>query len=289
MADEPLDEVEDDEVYSLFEEADRKTGAVLDQDEEETDEDEDQTDEGEGSGDTEGSTAPPPVTNITIGERELPEDHVQNLLEFYDWARANPQAIAVFDAYLAGEVEMVQKGQKQEPEPEPEPEPDLEELISDPVLRREFENLRSWRREAEQQLQALNATREDEQRVQMQNAISDGTARFRDQYGLDDEQIRNLTAMVANGNVLGALVQQQGANADSVFSAFETAYWSTPEYREREVFRRMATDRQAKQRQRKAAALGGSSGSVPRTKDPKSPEERRAAMVADIRQAMEES
>ncbi len=279
------DEVELDEVSRVFDD-DRTGASLLDENEDEVEEPED----GEGGDEvSEGSLSPPAPEIIEFNGRQIPRDHAQNLVEFYDWARANPQSVAIFDAYLSGQMDLVPKGQQQQQQQAPkEPEPDLEELIPDPVVRREVEEMRAWRQQAEQQITQLSTTHMQSQVAQADEAVKQGQTRFQEQFKLSQEETDKLITVLANSNMLPVFAQQESSWSDAVYKGLETMYWATPEYREREMSRKIGIDRDAKRRQRKASSLGGSSGSVPRNRKPSTPDETRAAMVADIRAAMDE-
>lgn len=133
----------------------------------------------------------------------------------------------------------------------------------------------------------------------IQAGLLEGQARFQTQYELNDQEIAALQAEVIRAQVLPVTAQQYpGQPAMAMEKAMETYYWSTPQWRDRELGRIARNGNQdpnvtditrSKQKARKASALGGSGGNGASREQPATPatkEGRKAAMIAEVRDEM---
>jgi len=233
-------------------------------------------------GDPTEEQAPPeqePVTYSLPGDLELDENQAAGLAEFYRWASDNPETVRAMDSYFAGESELVPR--QKEPDPEPEPEIDYDDL--DPAVAERLKRIDAL----EEEVRGLSTSQQASQMKTAQAVITQATEQFQTKYDLDDDTLEKVLQTTARLQILPGLAENSQDSIAAAAEAFETAYWATPELRQREIDRRVqAADEDAKRR-RKASALNGSSGSIPRT-NPDTDGDSRAAMVADLRAAMEE-
>lgn len=129
-----------------------------------------------------------------------------------------------------------------------------------------------------------------------QSIVDRAKASFQQERGLTSEQMDNLSKIAAQLNVLeGQLspvdpVTQLPRKVDplaAVEKALDIAYWTIPEYRDKEISRRLDANRKDQQKKQKLSSLGGSSGNTPREpQTPQTKEDIRNAMIREVAQAI---
>ena len=133
-----------------------------------------------------------------------------------------------------------------------------------------------------------------EQAQALQPLAQRATQAFQSKYGLDDAAIAEIHRKAqANEALLQQAYQTTGDAAQAYYSAFETILWADPTLRQRAIEHEAATTVAAQQdinnRKARAGSLAGSGGSVPRQSTPPStPQDRNAAIVAELRAAMQQ-
>lgn len=236
---------------------------------------------------------PPPSTEepkyVEVLGQRLTEEEAQNLVDFYSWARANPQHVQAIDSYLTGNAQIVpreyleqQQRQQQQAQPE-QSQADLEEWEALPAA------VKQKLSELDELKGVVGSLTQEQRQAQMataQSAVQKGAENFKSRYSLSDEDMEVLMAETARLQVLPTIVQQTGDMLKGVEEALEMTYWRSTDFREREFAKQQTQARQQQQRQRKASALSGSSGSVPRASEPRTQEQRREAMVSEIATAL---
>lgn len=229
---------------------------------------------------------PQPVSEVDILGHKLRQNEAEALIEFYEWARANPQQVAEFDRYLRGDVELVPRGGGQTPDgaDNPSDDSDLEDLP--PAVRAKLGEIDAMR----ETLGAMTQEAQQRQLVQAQAAVEKGAENFRTRLSLTAEDMTELQAETASLGILPSIAQRrQGDLTGAVEEALEIAYWRSEKFRQAAIGRMMDQQKEDRKRQRKASSLGGSSGSVPRSQDtPRDPEARKKAMADEIAEAMAE-
>lgn len=232
------------------------------------------------------SESPPPPEEpqyIEVAGEQLTPEAAQGLVEFYKWAQQNPDALRTFDGYLAGEYELVPRGQYQQaPPPEAEQQQIEEDRLKDvdPAIRQELEELRS----AVGHTQQLTTA---QMQARYQQGVEAASQAVRDKYGLSEDDLQRLMVETARQQVLPVFYQQTGDPRLAAEKALDTVFWSIDDFRDREIGKRLESDSKQRKRQSKQAALSGNSGSVPREQPvPNTEEGRREAMVQEIAQAM---
>jgi hypothetical protein len=227
--------------------------------------------------------AAPPEAEFEFEGRRIPRGDALAILEFHEWARANPQHVAAISAVLEGRAQIVPLEQ-QPPEasaasPAAARASDEDEL--DPAVRRELEALRG-------EIGTLRSRTMEEERAQALGAIEQASRTFAARYSLAEADVLKVQDALGQLRILPSFVARLGGDRiRGTEEALEVAYLSMPEFREREVERRMKLHEESQRRQRKASKLSGSSGSVPRTPSaPRSEAEIDAAILAELEQAM---
>jgi hypothetical protein len=241
--------------------------------------------------------AAPEPEKVNVLGRELLRDEAEALLEFLDWARANPEYLAAFDSYLAGEAELVPRGQKPPASSASAPPPAPELATSQPAPSAngktapapaaspdaETNELAELRRQVAEMRQHF-AT---QQMAAARAAVLEGQQRFAKQWGLTDQEIEDLSNVAARLGVVAQLAQQTGDMTTAVERALELAMWSEPTWRERALRAQEASEAAERERQRKASSLAGSAATISGSMNaPQTPEARREAMVAEIAEAL---
>jgi hypothetical protein len=231
---------------------------------------------------------------VAVLDREFDEHDARALVEFYDWVRQNPQQAMAIDSYLRGEAQLVPQGyqqsqpqqapQQQQAPPEPEHD-DLEDL--DPALRDRLRRIDELEQRIQQYEQVSVQERQAQYQQQVAAAVQRGGQSAQQKYGLTEEEAQELLGEAAALNIVGPLAAQRGDPVVAVEEALEIAYWRSPKFREHALTKMAQQEAESAKRQRKASALSGGSGSVPRNQGaPSNPTDRRSAMVNEISQAL---
>lgn len=133
------------------------------------------------------------------------------------------------------------------------------------------------------------------QRGAIMDALAVGAEEFRTTNNLDQPQMDQLiTAVNAAGILPGYANLHRGNHTQAMKAALESAYWSTPAFRDRAIqaaiSEHVTETRDVEAKKARAAGLNPSTGNVPRTSPPPtSQEERDRGMVADIAAAMQQN
>lgn len=281
----------DQQIEAVFDEDARRVREIIEISEAaEDDLEPDSTDdsggeEGDVSVETEGGTSTPPSPEfVEVAGRKLRPEEAQELVEFYEWARANPQVMAGVNAYLSGQYQLVPVQQE-----ETKPEEDDEWEHVDPSIKSRFEALQAevqqmaaWRQQWVQQ-------QTYEQVVRAQTDLAAGIERFNSRYSLTEDELQTLQNEAAELSILPALIQKHnGDRVAAVDEALETAYWRSETFRQREFDKERLNEKNDAKRKSTASKLSGSSGSVPRHREtPSTPEQRKEAMIREIAEAMQ--
>lgn len=234
-------------------------------------------------------TAPPAVhETVQFNGRDFDRGEVDALVEFYDWARANPHHAVAIDSYLKGQAQFVPI-ETGTPAPAPAA-PSQAEVDAfddlDPAVRAKLDEIDQIKTDLAQ----VRQEREVRQHAEVQASISRGSETIKSKYGLTDEEVAELHVAAAALNVLPGLAQQRGDMTSAVEETLDIAYWSTPKFRDQAVAKYSQQQNEAQKRQAKASSLSGGSGSVPRApKSPSTSEDRKLGMVSAIREAMSET
>lgn len=246
----------------------------------------------EGAGQDAPSASAPTDDDVIEWEgRQLKRGEAKALVEFYDWARANPGAMQAFDAYLTGQYDLVPKGyvpQQQQQATGPIQQVQTEEVEDPyedlpPAVRDKLSKIDEY----EQRFAALDQQQQVEQLAVAQTAVQKGTANFQTKFGLTDEDIAELSETTARMGILPNIARERGDMLTAVEEALEVAYWRTPKFRDLAFQRQQTEAAEDLKRQQRASALSGASGSTPRGgTSPSNPSDRRVAMVNEITQAM---
>jgi hypothetical protein len=279
-------------------------------DEPPTEEEPGEEEPGEGEPTGEGDGQPSPA--FTLSGRDYTNEEVAQALPLYDWfARLQPAQVQAIDAMLSGQYRLVPATEpvatpiappsgSGAPATSPSSAPPAEDEGEwlDTRAQREIVALRQQISDLQQTFtQNLQPVVETQQQADFNirlAAINQSHAEFQRKFDLPDEAMEALETTIAESQVLPGLAHKHGNLKAGMDAALEMAFWSTPVYRDRYLASREASQ-EAEQAQTDAAtvrkqhltALSGSGGSAPRREPvPSNSEDRHAAMVAEIAQAM---
>ena len=240
--------------------------------------------------------APPGPSMLSVRGQEVSEDDLASLLEFQSWAESNPDHMRAFAEYLRGEARFV----KGEPEPPPPPEPQVPQIdweTVDPSVRQvyeaqhaELEALQERMSKFEEPLQSLQQHQYEAARAEAETALQAATGRISDRFKLNDDEMEDLAQEAAQLQIVPQLRAQGLSPEQAIETALETAFWRSEKWRARAVDEELAS-RTAGGRKANAAKVAGSSAA---TGDgigssqpiPQNEEDRRAAMAAEIAEAL---
>lgn len=179
-----------------------------------------------------------------------------------------------------------------------QPFPGADDELVDPALQaalapvqQQLTQFQQWAQWQEQQQQAQAQAQAEQHRQQVMAQINNGAETFALNFGLTPEEKQQLEQKVVDSGIVAGLYSQHGDGDKAMQAAMAQMYWVTPEFRSRELQRQQAReaaeDADVSQRARKAGALAGGSATVTREQTPpQTPQDRRAAMVAEIAGAL---
>lgn len=238
---------------------------------------------------------------------------IERAVQLDRWAQNLPDwAGQAIDALFSGDYQLVPVGQPV-PTPVPAQSPPSEQEQVAPQVELTEDDLADLPPAVAATLRTLNERVADLSKYQesqaqlqarqsneaIQAGLQEGVIRFQTTYELTDQEIAQLQAQVIQAQVIPVTAQQYpGQPAMAAEKAFENIYWSTPQWRERELARianngnkdpNVTSIEDSKRKARKASALGGSGGngaSRETQPTPTTKEGRRSAMIAEVRDEM---
>ncbi len=235
-----------------------------------------------------------PPSVIAIGDREIPLDDINTLLQFQDFLRSNPDKAATIGKIIRGENVVPST-----PEPSPIapsiPEPSTPQLPDgfdpdDPVHKFMLDQ---FSRLNETVSSLTNLTQQQVQNMQKQKAQADmdlALSRFRSNHtDFTDDDITHIRQKTAELGIVGALVRQHESNpSEGIVKALEAGMWNVESIRNKLYNSRPTptVDSTTKSRQSKLSALSGSSGSTTRV-EPRPRLDSDSAMKDAIAKAVE--
>lgn len=251
--------------------------------------------DGDAGGEGDEEPPPPPAQEdfVEFDGRRLSRQEAKALVEFYEWANQNPQAMAGVNGYLSGQYDLVPRGQQPQQTPEQRAAEEERQRLSqeawddlDPIVRERLAEVDQIR----QELAYFRQQHQDAALADARAQLQVGVDRFNDRFKLSEEELKSLQDETGALGILPSLIHKHnGDKIAAVEEALETTYWRSEEFRMREFQRQQQQERKTKDRTTKASKLAGSSGSVPRETQSSSPatrEEKKEAMIAEIASAM---
>lgn len=235
---------------------------------------------------------PPGPAVVEIAGQQFPADQVAALI---DWAnQLTPE-----------QWQLLNQPPGPEPTPEPQFTPPPEDEIVDPALAKYVEE----RLSAQQaELEAVRAQVAAQQQVvasqyqsELEAALTTARQGISEKFGLSDAEADALLAAANSTPAANAVVQQYDLNADPVAAftaALETAYWLTPEFRDRAIAEQVTTavaehtvSSALEEKKALNQGLVGSGAAAPRVSRPapSTPDERHAAMVNRIAETLSQN
>lgn len=121
--------------------------------------------------------------------------------------------------------------------------------------------------------------------------IEAGREAIQKQYNLTDEDTERFVGAVADTGIFNGFYSKHQNGTEAMKAAMEHALWADPGFRyvqqQRAQMSARVQEADDSQRRRKAGALAGGGGTVPRDEPvPTTPADRKAAMVTELQQAM---
>jgi hypothetical protein len=245
------------------------------------------------SGEESGPEPELPAT-IRIGQYDLTPEDAERLAATYKWMSDYPEEATKFAGYLSGAYEMYPVGTEpapQEPEKRWDADDDENWAFVPDALKQKVSKLDELEERMAQYEQYL-AVEQDRYmaaaRAQAESSVTSGIAKFREEYDITDTEVDQLRSEAAQLGVVPALNAQYNDPVRATYEALELAYLRNPDYRQREMDRKLQELQVDNKRQRKLASIGGQGGTAPakQPKVPSTPDEMREAMVRDIAEAI---
>ncbi len=242
--------------------------------------------------------------SITFLDRTFTRDEATQALQVVDWARnLQPDHVQAIDAVLSGDYVLVSRAEHEAaqvanraapagslpPSAGAAPFDDDDDL--DPAVRARLDRLNASVDALTNQQQQALARQQQDSHAQILAAVSTGASRFATAHELSADESRVLQERVVSMQILpGYATTYNNDAAMAMEKAMEAVYWSDDTYRQREMDKRLESERQTRGKevvkQRKAGSLTGTGGSAARVEPPATKEDRRSEMVKEVANAM---
>lgn len=253
-----------------------------------------------------------PASVFTLSGTDYTADQLAQAIQVRDYfAQLPPNYIQAIDALVSGQYHLVPNNQQvaaspqqQQPPssattpPQVPPEDPYSGGAWDQTPDPQFLQLKS---EVEELKAVINNTlpnvvqrqHNDDYNARLQE-ITSASDSFQKQYDLNEDQMRALEANIVQAQILPALQNRYQSLQGGMNAALEQMFWSTPDLRD-PYLQRVQASRQAETtaqetdnlRKQQLTALSASGGSAPRREPvPSTPEDRWAAVAAEIADSM---
>ena len=229
-----------------------------------------------------------PSDYVLLGDQRIPRARVEAYLAFDQRLQSDPELAKLLSDYVQGGG---QPPSQQQAPAQPDPLSTLpEEYRDDPAILAVVQLMQQQMvplTEQVQRLQAITQQQYDDLAVRNQRdltaAVDRSIAQFQAAKKLTGEEVTELRKIAADMNVADGLFNKYQDAHVATEKALELAYYSTEKFRQREFQVSQQAQQQATRRKQNLNALGGTSGSSPRTTPaPVSAEARRQAMLAEV-------
>lgn len=246
---------------------------------------------------TQPGTPPAPPATVEIDGQTYPREDIEALIQFRNWAAANPGMLETFDAIASGRMRAVpldeQQGSPGAPPPgqqttgAPAPTGPSEEDLADlpDWVRAQLQSMEEIKFQLGQ-VQQVVATR---QQADASNQVQVGMQQFGQRYDLPSEEVDKLALSLAQTGLMRQFTALAGGDvARATQDALEVMYLRSPANKQRELDRQQRLNAEAEKRQRTASRVSGSSGSASREPEPQAPTQQnlQAGLVDALRQMM---
>lgn len=232
-------------------------------------------------------------TNIRIGDVELSLEDAQSLVQLQQLLSTDPAFAQHLVGYFQGPQSVLpEQQQRQEPitpQPADDPQPPFSlpaDYLENEVVKALYDiNVQQWKQiqQLQESFQVVNNDVAERRRQELVGLADTVAEQFQSAHNLSAEEMTTLRQRAGQLGIVTNLVNQGRPVTEAFQQALEITYWSTPEYRTRDLSTNMEANNQARKRKAKAASISGSAGSAPRTvPKPKTEQEKREAMVAEI-------
>lgn len=210
-----------------------------------------------------------------------------------DLQNMTPQQRAAVEQALYGQA---QAGVAPTPVPGTPPDP-WDDTIDPAIIDQRVQQYLAPVQQELQQTRAMLQQQAQESAAQAQarvvQEIEAGRAAVQQQYNLTDEDTERFVANVADTGIFNGFYSKHGNGTEAMKAAMEHALWADPGFRyvqqQRSQQQARVQEADDSQRRRKAGALAGGSGTVPRDEPVlTTPDGRKAAMVTELQQALDQ-
>lgn len=246
----------------------------------------------------------PPPSGVQVGDRTLSETEAQDAVALLEWRNnLRPQEIDALNRLYSGDHVLISAEEYRQLQagtvspttptstPPSEPSPSDDDFL-DPRAAEEIRRLRSELSEVRQTTDTISQQTHEQQQAALANALSAARDQFSSSHSLSDEEVQRVENHLSSMGIVPALQQRYQDPEKALLEGYKLAYRSMDEFLDREVNTRLESlqseEDERKTRRRKASAVSGSGGSVPRdgAAEPKTRQERDKAIVDTIRSAM---
>lgn len=211
---------------------------------------EDPEEPGEAGG---GGETPP---KVKIGDSEYDEAEIRSLIEFQEWASSHQTEMGNFSAYLRGEAEFKLREQEQQEQGD-DPFAGIEDPKLKELLKSQHDEIEQLRDVTTRQVTAASLD-------EANRAVNVAYDHIKDQYGLDEDEIKALATATAASGILPGIRANEPDASKAAIRALETTYWATPEFRTKAIQTEIQRQNEHERRKGLAGSLGGTGGSLSR-------------------------
>lgn len=231
------------------------------------------------------------ATNIRIGDVELSLEDAQSLVQLQQLLSTDPAFAQHLVGYFNPQPKPLVEGEtagagSDKPTSDQPPFNLPDEYLENEVVKALYDiNVQQWKQiqQLQESFNVVNTDVAERRRQELVGLANTVAEQFQSQHNLSTEEMTTLRQRAGQLGIVSNLMQQGRPATEAFQQALEITYWSTPEYRTRDLSSNMEANNQARKRKAKAASISGSAGSAPRTAPkPKTEQEKREAMVAEI-------
>ncbi len=247
---------------------------------------------------TPGETAQPPAPAFTLNGQDFSPQDLETAIGVAGWFnRLNPAQVQSIDALLSGQYVLTPTTQASaSPPPETVAPVDDGEDWLDPRAAQEIARLRTELDGIKSSLTPVVESQQQTQRQQIEAAIGSASTAYATERELTDQDMAKLQAAVSQSGIYPTFYQRTGGDAAlAMRQALDTVFYTTPEFRDREVKAQVdaqlqqlsQTQRDEQKKQQQLSALSSTGGTVPRREPrPSTPQDKHRAMVDELNRHM---
>lgn len=230
----------------------------------------------------------PAIGVVRIGNREISAEDAEQLVQLQELLSSDPNFQQHLYRYFAPPAtEPVATEPATTPaDPATPPWQVPAEYLDNPAFKALYDiNAQQWEliNNLKSSLGTIAEQNAAVQRKELEATANNVASSFASDFKLSDTELADLRTRAAKLNVVPNFINEGASAQDAFRQALELAYWSTPEYRSRDLADHIEAASEAKKKKARAASISGSAGSAPRTAPkPKTEQEKRAAMIDEL-------